>query len=360
MITRSKINYNLNFACILTTGRTGSDFLQGCLDGVPGIITFSGEVPFYTFLNDPKVKKIFKSEDCLKLILIFIKKHHNLFFSDNLENKKINLNLIKFKKIFLKLSEGRKFNKKTFLINLYLAYHLTLNRIMLKKNVIVHHSHSVLETELFLNDFKDSKVLVTIRNPMQNLKSGIDNWVKYDPKKKNFEHFYLYIRRIREDLNFALKKKSHFVKLEEMNLDKTKKKILKFLNIKYSKLINRSTFAGRLWRSDKLSNFKARKGKYDTSVVSQNWESYFSRSDQLILSFLYNKYDKFGYKIKKLTFIQKIYLPILFFFPLKFERKMILQIFLNSHFPTFKKNIYFYVRKVLYFINIYLLKVIYD
>ena len=133
MITRSKINYNLNFACILTTGRTGSDFLQGCLDGVPGIITFSGEVPFYTFLNDPKVKKIFKSEDCLKLILIFIKKHHNLFFSDNLENKKINLNLIKFKKIFLKLSEGRKFNKKTFLINLYLAYHLTLNRIMLKK-----------------------------------------------------------------------------------------------------------------------------------------------------------------------------------------------------------------------------------
>ena len=360
MNSRRKINYNLNFACILTTGRTGSDFLQGSLDSVPGIITFSGEVPFYSFLQDPQVKKIFQSKNFLKLILIFIKKHHNLFFNDSLENKIINLNLNKFKKIFLKLSEGKEFNKKNFLINLYLSYHLTLNRSILKKNVIVHHSHSILETKLFLKDFKDSKVLVTIRNPMQNLKSGINNWVKYDQKKKNFEHFYLYIRRIREDLNFALKKNSHFVKLEEMNLDKTKKKILKFLNVKYSKLINKSSFAGRLWKSDKLSNFKVRNGKFNTSVIAQNWESYFSWKDLLILNFLYSKYNKFGYKIKKLSFIQKIYLPVLFFFPFNFERKMMPQIFLNSSFSEFKKNIYFYLRKIIYFINIYLLKVIYD
>ena len=57
MIVIPKKGYKLNFACILTTGRTGSDFLQGCLDGIPGIITFSGEIPFYKFINDPNTKK---------------------------------------------------------------------------------------------------------------------------------------------------------------------------------------------------------------------------------------------------------------------------------------------------------------
>jgi len=55
-------NCSLNYACILTTGRTGSDYLQGCLDGVPGVITFSGEMPFFRFLNNSKTKLIIKKK----------------------------------------------------------------------------------------------------------------------------------------------------------------------------------------------------------------------------------------------------------------------------------------------------------
>ena len=43
-------------------------------------------------------------------------------------------------------------------------------------------------------------------------------------------HVFFYIRRIREDLNYILKKKNKklFIKLEEVNLEKTKKRYLNF------------------------------------------------------------------------------------------------------------------------------------
>ena len=36
----------IKFSTILTTGRTSSDYHQGCLDNVPGVVTFSGKI-FY-------------------------------------------------------------------------------------------------------------------------------------------------------------------------------------------------------------------------------------------------------------------------------------------------------------------------
>ena len=63
---------------------------------------------------------------------------------------------------------------------------------------------------------------------MQNLKSGSDNWID-DKNKKNFEHFFFYVRRIREDLNFAIRKKRFLcIKLEEMNLIKQREIFLNF------------------------------------------------------------------------------------------------------------------------------------
>ena len=46
---------------------------------------------------------------------------------------------------------------------------------------------------------------------MQNLKSGIDNWIRYDKNKKTLNIFFFYVRRIREDLNLLIRKKDFFV-----------------------------------------------------------------------------------------------------------------------------------------------------
>lgn len=341
------------FACILTTGRTGSDFLQGCLDGIPGVITFSGQIAFYTFLKDEKTKKYFAKKDKKNLIKYFVRKHPKLFFKDILENKIINLNLKKFNKIFLELSKDKDLNRKNFLLYIYLSYHLTLNRKIFKNNTIVHHSHSVEETKRFCEDFDNTKILVTIRHPFQNLKSGIINWVNYDVKRNDFSHFYFYIKRIREDLIFAVKKKSLFIKLEEINLMKTKKKICKFLHVNFSPKIHTSSFANKPWESDKLSSFKSKKGKFNNSVLKQDWQKFFSKNDQKILSLLYKNYSKFGYKIKKNNFLDKLSIFPLIFLPLNYEKNNIIKILFSKSILSFSKNVYYYFRRVLYYLKVY-------
>ena len=84
---KSKINY----AAILTTGRTGSDFLHGCLDNVPGILTFSGSIFYYNFCK--KLKKKFEEYSPEEMLNFFIEENKYLFFKDEIENKEINLNL---------------------------------------------------------------------------------------------------------------------------------------------------------------------------------------------------------------------------------------------------------------------------
>ena len=145
----------INYACIMTTGRTGSDYLQGCLDGVPGVITFSGELPFFKFIENKKTIEILKKKNSKKLIDHFINLNKNLFYYDKLENKKFNFSIKKFKAFFTIIIKEKKFNKKNFLNSLYLSYHLTINRKILKKNIIIHHSHNVLETEKFMRYFKN-------------------------------------------------------------------------------------------------------------------------------------------------------------------------------------------------------------
>ena len=56
----------IKFSTILTTGRTGSDFLQGCLDNVPGVLTFSGINFYYSFCDNFKLNDFDHIEFILK------------------------------------------------------------------------------------------------------------------------------------------------------------------------------------------------------------------------------------------------------------------------------------------------------
>ena len=48
----------MKIALIITTGRTGSDFLQHCLDGINGLIVFSDKFEYHQFFeNKSQLKK---------------------------------------------------------------------------------------------------------------------------------------------------------------------------------------------------------------------------------------------------------------------------------------------------------------
>ena len=101
----------IRYFTILTTGRTGSDYLQSCLDGVHGILTLPGQTYYKNFFDS--LKKNFKNIDNEELINFFLKKYNNLFVEDKIENKKANIDIVKFKKIFKNFKKP-KTHKKNF------------------------------------------------------------------------------------------------------------------------------------------------------------------------------------------------------------------------------------------------------
>ena len=342
----------INFSTILTTGRTGSDYLQGCLDNVPGILTFSGAIFYYNFCDHFKLNNFEKTEP-LKILELFLEKNKHLFTYDRVDNKSVDLDIKKFKENFNLICDKKKLSRQKFLFAVYLAYHVTLGRKTDNIKVMVHHSHHVDETKRFLKDFKNSKLLVTIRDPRANLKSGIVNWTKYR-KIEDQRHFFFYIKRIREDLKYAQKQinEKFFLKLEEAGDINIKKKLSNFLSIEFDPEINRATYAGKVWSGDKLSQFNSPDGKYINQVADNQWQSFFSKKDKLILNLIYKDYSSFGYKMERIDWIKIILIFFLIPLPFVFDKKIFsLSYYLekNTKFKDKILEMFFYVKRILYF-----------
>lgn len=310
---------------ILTTGRTGSDYLQSCLDGVPGILTLPGQTYYKNFFDS--LKKDFKNIKNEELIDFFLIKYTNLFIEDKIENKKANIDIVKFKKIFLEISKNQKLTKRIFVENIFKTY-LNISKKKNKKfKAIVNHSHTVTETDFFLELFPESKLLVTIRNPLENLKSGIENWRKYE-KKYYGERNYFYTKRILYDLRFAkrFKRKVFFVKLENCFYKKEKLKLSKFLGVKYSNKINIATYNGKIWIGDKLSQNRTTDGSFNYRLLKPKKNNFYSQKDISTLSYLYKEYKKFGYLNKyNLSFGKRVRYFFNCFLPLEFEKKTFIE-----------------------------------
>jgi len=342
---------------IFTTGRTGSDYLNSCLDNVNNVMTFSGYFIYYEFFKDKNELILTKN-----LLTIFFKKYNHLFSFNKVENINTNINVNKIRKFFLKNYTKKYISRKDFLENIYIAYHQTLKRKITKKTVLVYHSHNIEHTEEFLKDFPNSKIFITIRDPRANLRSGIYNWFKYDPKNLvHMDHVYFYIKRIREDLDYILNKKNKklFIKIEESNLKKTKDKIFKFLNLKFDKNIYKSTLASKVWYGDKVSRGNLasqqfnRLGRINKSRNPEQWKKTFTKLEIKFFSLIYYKYQKFGYKISRVTFLERIKLLFYCFLPMSFEKITFLQ--KNFSIKRRLRNYFYYLKRVFYFAFIVLL-----
>lgn len=330
----------------MSTGRTGSDYLAGCLDGLKKVIIFSGKFDHsFFFENNNKLDKKY-------LIDKFLKVYKNLFKYNKIEKINYNISANKFKKKFLSLSEN-KLDRKNFLLNLYFAYNLTINRSIKETKVIVHHSHGKKATKEFLKDFPQSKILITIRDPRANLKSGLYNWYNYKKDRFNLGHIIFYLKRIKKDFDYALKLKNKkmFVCLEKMGNSNYKKKICNFLNIRYDNKILAATFNEKIWNGDVLSKKKATKGLFDKKLINNHWENYFTNDQIKILNIYFKNYKSF-YKINDYNFYERIKLiPKIFSF-LNIEKE-ILSKYKFTNF-LFYKNFYFIFKRCIFFFLIIL------
>ena len=340
------MNKNIRVFTIMTTGRTGSDYLQCCLDNVPGVLTLTGQTYFKKFFKLIGNKDNF---DVNYAIDVFLREYKNLFKGDELENKKINIDQNFFKKKFLKNISNNNIDKKNFILNIFFTFELCTRNKLGDVKAIVNHSHSLDETKFFLKLFPNSKLLITIRDPLENLRSGIKNWQKFTQGKLGQDHNFFYIKRILKDIEYSinLKNEKFFIPLEKSYKFEEKKKLVRFLGVVYSDNIEVATCNGIPWVGDKISLQKTNKGTFNKNILVSKIRDFFTERDIFLLRIFYSKYQKFGY-IKNVTFNYKqlVLYVIYAFLPLSFEKKEIL----NRPFKI--SSYYYYFRRILLFLKI--------
>jgi hypothetical protein len=359
---------------LLTTGRTGSDFLQSLLDSHDEILTFNGHFDYYQFWKRSKCvnSKIFSEIDFADEFIghhieKFKTKYDIIERKDKLGvsfNQSINIDLLSFKKCFSKILQGQKLNSSNCLLSIYGAYNLSLGQDLNKKKVFFHHIHHIDRLDSFLEDFPESKIISMSRDPRANMVSGYRNHKKNNPEAMYGSHQFFYIKRIFEDSNILRKYNQKYIslKIEDLGSEKIIRKLADWLDIKYSEVLYSSTWGGLTWHGDKLSGENKTQGKFSKKILKNDWKNYLSKKDQYIFNFLmYDRLKEYGYYHEEKSHLSYFLVPFLVMFPLTYEKEMF-----SIHFIFDKikkgngllvfKNIVCYFKRVLLFESYYFQK----
>jgi len=123
---------NLQPCTLITTGRTGTDFLQSLLDSHPEVLTFNGHIFFHDFWNNSKCRKTDEIvvsdllDEFIGMHMEKLKSKYDLQEKKNSlgENKdqSIDIDLTSYKNEATKLLHGRKINSRNFMLAVYGAY----------------------------------------------------------------------------------------------------------------------------------------------------------------------------------------------------------------------------------------------
>jgi len=341
------INKKIFFYSIITTGRTGSDYLEACIDGLSSVLTIPNKIFYYKFCKKNNIKQSNRI-NTKELLKNFIENNKILFHGSRLENKYYSINKEKFINLFNKIYKQKLITRDKFLINLYISFALYLKQNIKKKYNLIYHAHHWDENAEFQKDFKDIKLFITIRDPKENLYSGIYNWRRFDKNKNNQEHNFKYLKRIIEDLNQALKisNKKIFIKLEDANKKKIKKKICNFLKNKFeNKIFTATYFNNKKWNGDQLS-LKKSNGIYNNSINNFRQLKKFSSHDIKLLNCLFFKYKKFNYDLKPKHSLFKL---LLFSWkPFSFEIETFKYIIKKKSIIYISKNFFWYLLRTIY------------
>ncbi len=341
---------------ILTTnGRSGSDFFHSLVDNHPQIASFPGHIDI------SKLKKIFEQERDIQNFLNKFLKNYDLFF-DSRKNKIENHHLLgKMKNQFYKVDKKKflynfnllnkkNINFKKILINLHLAYNYTLRKKNKKIKLIFLHAHHYKNLKK-IGNFKFENIY-SYRHPISIISSGINAFMN---SKKNLiytsKSLYFYIERTLVEPFFVdTNYKINLVRLETLHTENSNfmRKICKLMDIKFNKSLVNSTFNGKQWWGDSLSNKK--KYNFNTKFKVNFNSFHFDKKDFfLIQKILAEPMKRCGYK--KINFSKMSIINI--FFPLKIEKIFFKRIIKERKVKELIKFFYFYPKRVLLFIKLF-------
>jgi hypothetical protein len=370
---------SLKPCALITTGRTGSDFLQSLLDSHTEVLTFNGIFLSHIFWEKSKCvnKRNDASVNLSDLLDEFIGLHIEKFKSryDYIErkdclgvegNQSIQIDLNKFKFLVMRLLKEVDFNSKNFMLAVYGGYAICLGQDLIKKKLLLHHMHHIEKIPNYMKDFPNSKILCMTRDPRANFVSGILHHRLYNVNNDNGGHLLFYIKRIIIDAYSADKYSDDVMtlKIEDLGDKCALVSLCSWLGINYEETMKKSTWGGLLWRGDRVSTKENKEVGWSAKMLDNDWEGRLSFKDKYIFNFLMNdRLVNYKYKSNKVYMYDYFIIPIILCIPLEYELRFfsleyLKQCIKRRDYQIIAKNCIYYVGRVIFFYKVYFRKVL--
>ena len=324
---------NLPPIAIMPTGRSGSDYLQSLLEGHPNILTFNGHFlwheQFYGVARSVLLEVQSPVDVVNEFVGLFLYKlvskydvqegKHQL--GEN-RNESIQINLDEFRSHVLGLIKDQPLNSRNWLLSIYGAYSLCLQRDLTKTKVFLHHPHLETELRLFAEDFPETKVLFTVRDTRASLFSQIDNFRRFYPDTHDSEsHLYESLRMnlrgsyMVQDLGLE----TVSIRLEDLPREDVLRGLCSWMNITWDSSLLSSTWGGLEWHGDSLSK-RTPKKNWSQNRTHNDWEKKLTRRDQLLVRACTSaRLVHFGYEKQELKKFVSLLTLFVALFPMSLE-----------------------------------------
>ena len=330
---------NLPWSVLVTTGRTGSDFLQSLFDSHPEVFVFNGQLYFHDFWASAISVNYggkLKIEDILdEFIGLHIKNLKSCY--DVLERKgelgesrdsSIDIDIKMFRIHMKGLLEQQKITSKTFITAIYVAYALCLDQNIKNKRLFFHHQHRISRLNPFLDDFPNSKVICMTRDPRANYVSGVEHWRRYNTQTDNPSYPLYILKRAIDEQKELLSHNPKTVctlKLETLGDETILKVLCTWLGINFNTCLTYSTWAGLRWWGDRLSISKSLENEvgFSPTIIRNNWKEKLSPVDLATLEYLLSDMlEIYSYDFRRRSgIVSAICIVLAILLPTTYERR---------------------------------------
>jgi len=326
---------SLPMVALVTTGRTGSDFLQSLLDSHPQILTFNGHFAVYSeFFTRALSFKIggarvqdaadeFIGHYLYKLVSRYEIQEAKDRLGKN-SDESFSIDTGEFKKHLLGLLEGCSLNTRDFLLAIYGAYALCLGQSIDEARIVFHHPHLDYEFRLFHKDFPTTRVVFSSRDPRANFCSHVEHFRNYYRTHDNQHHLYNCLKMALEDSALAEELGLDYIatRLEDLPREDTMRELAAWLGVDYRDSMLRSTWAGLDWHGDRISNKAFAATGWSEKRTENNWRNRLGRMEKYVLNYIMNdRLGRYQYPVRAVGALDSFLVAVLIPFPFKYERR---------------------------------------
>ena len=328
---------SLPMVALVTTGRTGSDFLQSLLDSHPQVATFNGHFAVYSeFFSRALTFSVvggqaadaadeFIGQYLYKLVSRYDIQEAKDRLGEN-SDESFTINTADFKTHVVGLFGQRPLNSRDFLLAIYGAYNLCLGQQITKAKVVFHHPHLDYEFRLFLKDFPETRVVFSSRDPRANFCSHVEHFRRYYSSHDNQQHVYNCLKMALEDSALAEMLGLDYVatRLEDIPREDAMRAFADWLGVDFQESMLRSTWAGLDWHGDRISNKTFAATGWSETRTANGWQQRLGSVEKYVLNYIMNdRLRWYGYPLKLVGPVDAVLVAVAILWPFKCERRFL-------------------------------------